>query len=170
MRPRPGFRAGSSPRWRNWWRARLWSGRLEVRVLLGERGNGFGRFVALEYRAQAGRPVHPDNLTKRAGLPCHRCRWGGGPVQLDVLVHRRGSYPHPARFDPGVQYMSDARAALARREHEASLASEADARHHRALRDQLVRKLHSEGWTQAALARAIGCSPELTAHIVRSKP
>lgn len=41
---------------------------------------------------------------------------------------------------------------------------------HRAQRDQLVRQLRAEDpeyWTYPALARAVGCSPELVAYIIK---
>lgn len=66
---------------------------------------------------------------------------------------------------------SDARAALARREHLAVQASESEADQHRVARDELIRALRRDDpgtWTYAALARAVGCSPELIAYVIRT--
>lgn len=66
---------------------------------------------------------------------------------------------------------SDARAQKARAEHRASLASLQDAARHRELRDGLVRTLRAEDpgqWSYTALAKAVGCSPELIAVIVKA--
>ncbi len=44
---------------------------------------------------------------------------------------------------------------------------------HRDQRDALVRSLRSEDpetWTYPALAKAVGCSPELIAYIVKQQP
>lgn len=65
---------------------------------------------------------------------------------------------------------SDPRAALARREHHASQVSEGEADRHREARDELIRALRRddpETWTYGALARAVGCSPELVAYVVK---
>lgn len=67
---------------------------------------------------------------------------------------------------------SDARAQQAREEHAASLASLADAARHRGQRDRLVRSLRAEDpkrWSYGALAKAVGCSPELIAVIVKTQ-
>lgn len=68
--------------------------------------------------------------------------------------------------------MSDARAQQARKHHEAATASLDKAARHRTQRDQLVRALRKEDpeqWSYSALARAVGCSPELIAHIIKSE-
>ncbi len=67
----------------------------------------------------------------------------------------------------------DARAALARQYHQASINSGEEAGQHRAQRDQLIRQLRAEDpltWTYDALAKAVGCSPELIAYIVKNVP
>lgn len=67
---------------------------------------------------------------------------------------------------------SDARAQQAREAHAASLAAVASASQHRARRDALIRQLRNEDaqrWTYPALARAVGCSPELVAAIVQGR-
>lgn len=67
---------------------------------------------------------------------------------------------------------SDARAAQARSLHRASLEQESAASELRAQRDKLVRQLRAEDpaqWTYPQLARAIGCSPELIAYIVKTE-
>ena len=65
----------------------------------------------------------------------------------------------------------DVRAALARDHHIAAARSSGEADRHRAQRDRLVRQLRAEDpatWSYAALARAVGCSPELIAFIVKN--
>lgn len=67
--------------------------------------------------------------------------------------------------------VSDARAQQAREEHTASLAALDDAARHRHRRDELVRSLRRDDpqtWSYGALAKAVGCSPELIAVIVKS--
>jgi len=69
--------------------------------------------------------------------------------------------------------VSDARAQQAREEHAASLATLDDAARHRARRDDLVRALRRENpgtWTYGTLAKAVGCSPELIAVIIKGQP
>ena len=66
----------------------------------------------------------------------------------------------------------DVRADQAKREHRQSRARDAEARQHREARDYLVRVLRREDpsyWTYTRLAAAIGCSPELIAHIIRTQ-
>lgn len=68
---------------------------------------------------------------------------------------------------------SDARAQQAREEHAASLAALDDAARHRQRRDELVRSLRREDpgtWSYGVLAKAVGCSPELIAVIVKAEP
>lgn len=65
----------------------------------------------------------------------------------------------------------DIRAARAREEHRLAAESAQLAGLHRAQRDRLVRQLRAEDpgrWSYLALAKAVGCSPELIAHIVKS--
>ena len=65
----------------------------------------------------------------------------------------------------------DIRAATAREENRLAAEDERSAGLHREKRDRLVRLLRAEDpgrWTYPALARAVGCSPELIAHIVKS--
>ena len=66
--------------------------------------------------------------------------------------------------------VSDARAQQAREAHLASLAAVEQGEQHRQRRDALVKMLRSEDpdrWTYPALAKAVGCSPELIAHIIK---
>ena len=68
---------------------------------------------------------------------------------------------------------SDSRAQQAREHHRAAGADEASAARHRAQRDDLVRRLRADDpkvWTYPALARAVGCSEELIAVIVKGDP
>lgn len=63
----------------------------------------------------------------------------------------------------------EALAALAREAHAKAAGCDAEASRFRALRDDSVRRLRTEDparWTYAALAKAIGCSPELIAKIL----
>ncbi len=66
----------------------------------------------------------------------------------------------------------DIRAQQAREHHRLAGEAEATARLHRDQRDQLVRLLR-EGdpvaWSYAALAGAVGCSPELVAYIIKGR-
>ena len=64
----------------------------------------------------------------------------------------------------------DIRAQQAREHHSRSLSLEDEAGRERELRDRLIRALRRDdpaAWTYGALARAIGCSPELIAYIVK---
>ncbi|AXH97161.1 hypothetical protein DV701_14475 [Ornithinimicrobium avium] len=68
---------------------------------------------------------------------------------------------------------SDARAQQAREHHLRSEGALASAARHREQRDELVRALRRgdpRRWTYAALAQAVGCSPELIAVIVKGDP
>jgi hypothetical protein len=68
--------------------------------------------------------------------------------------------------------MSDARAVQAREAHRLAGDAERLAAQHRAQRDRLVRQLRAEDparWSYTALARAVGCSPELIAAIVKGR-
>jgi AraC-like DNA-binding protein len=68
--------------------------------------------------------------------------------------------------------VSDIRAQQAREHHRASAAAAAKAEHHRELRNKLIRDLRQadpQHWTYANLARAVGCSPELIAAIVKER-
>jgi hypothetical protein len=67
---------------------------------------------------------------------------------------------------------SDIRAQQAREHHRASADSTAQARQHQEQRNRLVRELREsdrDRWTYAALAGAVGCSPELIAAIVQGR-
>jgi AraC-like DNA-binding protein len=68
--------------------------------------------------------------------------------------------------------VSDIRAVEARQHHRAAAKSGREAGQHRQLRDECVRQLRREDparWTYPALAAAVGCSPELIAHIIRTE-
>jgi len=65
----------------------------------------------------------------------------------------------------------DSRAQQAREHHRESAGLSEQAARHREQRDRLVRQLRADDpreWTYPALARAVGCSPELIAHIIRT--
>ena len=64
----------------------------------------------------------------------------------------------------------DVRAATAREENRLAAEAGRSAGLHRERRDHLVRQLRAEDpgrWSYAALAKAVGVSPELIAHIVK---
>jgi hypothetical protein len=68
--------------------------------------------------------------------------------------------------------VSDIRAQQAREHHRASAAATAEAEQHRDLRNKLVRELRKsdpQQWTYQRLARAVGCSPELIAAIIKER-
>ena len=65
----------------------------------------------------------------------------------------------------------DIRAQQAREHHKLAADDKASATRHREQRDRLVRQLRTDDpsrWTYPALAAAVGCSPELIAHIIRT--
>ena len=67
----------------------------------------------------------------------------------------------------------DIRASQAREHHRLAGESDRLAAIHRERRDEAVRQLRAEDpgrWTYPALARAVGCSPELIAHIIKAVP
>lgn len=66
----------------------------------------------------------------------------------------------------------DPLAQQAREHHRESVKAGNLAARHRQQRDQLVRQLRSTNpgrWTYAALAKAVGCSPELIATIIKDR-
>ncbi|OLF16390.1 hypothetical protein [Actinophytocola xanthii] len=68
--------------------------------------------------------------------------------------------------------VSDIRAQQAREHHERASAAAALAERHREQRNRLVRALRDADprrWTYPALAKAVGCSPELIAAIVKGR-
>ena len=65
----------------------------------------------------------------------------------------------------------DIRAQQAREHHRESAGLTEQAAQHRGQRDALVRQLRADDpgrWSYTALARAVNCSPELIAHIIRT--
>lgn len=68
--------------------------------------------------------------------------------------------------------VSDIRAQQAREHHRHAKDSESLAEQHRTARNALVRALRAEDpgrWTYSALAKAVGCGPELIAAIVKGR-
>lgn len=68
--------------------------------------------------------------------------------------------------------MSDIRAQQAREHHRAAAAALEKAERHRLQRNHLVRELRAsdpQRWTYPALAKAVGCSAELVAAIVKGR-
>lgn len=67
---------------------------------------------------------------------------------------------------------SDARVQQAREHHRALADTLSGAERHRQQRNELIRQLRNEDperWTYGALARAINCSPELIAAIIKGR-
>ena len=67
----------------------------------------------------------------------------------------------------------DVRPSQARAAHAAAMRLEDQAGEQRAKRDALVRSLRAEDpgtWSYGKLAKAVGCSPELIAYVVRTSP
>lgn len=68
--------------------------------------------------------------------------------------------------------VSDIRAQQAREHHRASAEAVRIAEHHRQLRNKLIRDLRDSDphrWTYPNLAKAVGCSPELIAAIIKGR-
>lgn len=68
--------------------------------------------------------------------------------------------------------VSDARAQQAREHHRALADTLSGAEQHREQRNRLIRQLRTEDpaqWTYPALAKAVGCSPELIAAIIKGR-
>lgn len=66
----------------------------------------------------------------------------------------------------------DIRAQQAREHHREAEALAGQAGRHREQRDRLIRLLRADDprqWTYPALAAAVGCSPELIAHIIKKE-
>lgn len=66
----------------------------------------------------------------------------------------------------------DIRAQQAREHHRQAAELGEQANRHRDQRDRLVRLLRADDpkrWTYPALAGAVGCSPELIAHIIKTR-
>lgn len=67
---------------------------------------------------------------------------------------------------------SDIRAQQAREHHRLADEANAQAKQHQRQRNRLVRQLRADDpdvWTYPALAKAVGCSPELIAAIVKER-
>ena len=65
----------------------------------------------------------------------------------------------------------DIRAQQAREHHAKSIEREDEAAREREQRDRLVRALRADDprlWSYGSLAKAVGCSPELIAYIIKS--
>ena len=69
--------------------------------------------------------------------------------------------------------MGDLEASAAREHHRLAQQANSQAAHHRARRNEMVRRLRSDDprrWTHAALAKLLGVSEELIAVILRGGP
>jgi len=62
----------------------------------------------------------------------------------------------------------DARAVQAREHHRLAGQADRTAAQHREQRDRIIIQLAGEGWTYAAIAGAVGCSPELVNKVLRA--
>jgi hypothetical protein len=68
--------------------------------------------------------------------------------------------------------VSDPRAQQAREHHRGALGAEQQAGQHRSARNALMRALRAEDpkrWTYRALAKAVGCTEELAAAIIKGR-
>ena len=110
--------------------------------------------------------------TRRAGAPSpgahppHAARAAGGGDGTDPA-----SAAGPAR-PVRASGSSDPLAARAAELHAKALAADAEAARYRAERDEIIdrlRRAEPERWSYTALARALGCSRELIAQIVRRR-
>ena len=115
-----------------------------------------------------GRGAHPPHTARAAG--------GGdgadpasaaGPARhVRASGSSDPSHAHPDRTAGS----SDPLAARAAELHAKALAADAEAARYRAERDEIIdrlRRAEPERWSYTALARALGCSRELIAQIVR---
>ena len=115
-----------------------------------------------------GRGAHPPHAARAAG--------GGdgadpasaaGPARhVRASGSSDPSHAHPDRTAGS----SDPLAARAAELHVKALAADAEAARYRAERDEIIdrlRRAEPERWSYTALARALGCSRELIAQIVR---
>ena len=92
-----------------------------------------------------------------------RTRGAGAP--------ERGAHPPRAHPDRAAG-SSDPLAARAAELHAKALGADAEAARYRAERDEIIdrlRRAEPERWSYTALARALGCSRELIAQIVRRR-
>ena len=117
-----------------------------------------------------GRGAHPPHTARAAG--------GGdgadpasaaGPARhVRASGSSDPSHAHPDRTAGS----SDPLAARAAALHATALAADAEAARYRAERDEIIdrlRRAEPERWSYTALARALGCSRELIAQIVRRR-
>ena len=117
-----------------------------------------------------GRGAHPPHTARAAG--------GGdgadpasaaGPARhVRASGSSDPSHVHPDRTSGS----SDPLAARAAELHAKALAADAEAARYRAERDEIIdrlRRAEPERWSYTALARALGCSRELIAQIVRRR-
>lgn len=117
-----------------------------------------------------GRGAHPPHAARAAG--------GGdgadpasaaGPARhVRASGSSDPSHAHPDRTSGS----SDPLAARAAELHAKALAADAEAARYRAERDEIIdrlRRAEPERWSYTALARALGCSRELIAQIVRRR-
>lgn len=85
----------------------------------------------------------------------------------------RGRGAHPPRAHPArAAGSSNPLAARAAELHAKALGADAEAARYRAERDEIIdrlRRAEPERWSYTALARALGCSRELIAQIVRRR-
>lgn len=128
------------------------------------------RRVRMRGAGARGRGAHPPHAARAAG--------GGdgadpasaaGPARpVRASGSSDPSHAHPDRTAGS----SDPLAARAAELHAKALAADAEAARYRAERDEIIdrlRRAEPERWSYTALARALGCSRELIAQIVRRR-
>ena len=105
----------------------------------------------------------------RGAHPPHAARAAGGGDGGDGVGPASAAGPaRPVRASGS----SDPLAARAAELHAKALAADAEAARYRAERDEIIDRLRQaepERWSYTALARALGCSRELIAQIVRRR-
>ena len=117
-----------------------------------------------------GRGAHPPHTARAAGGGDGADPAGtAGPARhVRASGSSDPSHAHPDRTAGS----SDPLAARAAELHAKALAADAEAARYRAERDEIIdrlRRAEPERWSYTALARALGCSRELIAQIVRRR-
>ena len=117
-----------------------------------------------------GRGAHPPRAARAAGgVDGTDPASAAGPARhVRASGSSDPSHAHPDRTAGS----SDPLAARAAELHAQALAADAEAARYRAERDEIIdrlRRAEPERWSYTALARALGCSRELIAQIVRRR-
>ena len=117
-----------------------------------------------------GRGAHPPHAARAAGGGdgADPASAAGPAWPVRASGSSDPSHAHPDRTAGS----SDPLAARAAELHAKALAADAEAARYRAERDEIIdrlRRAEPERWSYTALARALGCSRELIAQIVRRR-